>query len=127
MKYKVTLYTFTLLLSVWLLLNVFTILDLFFFFIFFEAVLIPMYYLIGIWGSRGRKIYAGYQLFIYTLFGSFFMMVAFFDIYMHTGTTSYLLYDLFMTDNYSADRQYFIWLFLFLAFAVKIPLSPFHV
>ena len=48
MKYRVTLYTFTLLLSVWLLLNVFTILDLFFFFVFFEAVLIPMYYLIGI-------------------------------------------------------------------------------
>ena len=127
MKYKVTLYTLTLLLSVWLLLNVFTILDLFFFFFFFEAVLIPMYYLVGIWGSRGRKIYAGYQLFIYTLLGSFFMMIAFFDIYMHTGTTSYLLYDLFMTNNYSADRQYFIWFFLFLAFAVKIPLSPFHI
>jgi proton-translocating NADH-quinone oxidoreductase chain M len=127
MRFKITIYTSTLLLSIWLLLNVFTILDLFFFFVFFEGVLVPMYYLIGTWGSRPRKIYAGYQIFIYTLLGSFFMMIAFFCIYMYTGTTSYLLYNLFNSNSYSSGRQYFVLLCLFLAFAVKIPLTPFHI
>lgn len=105
----------------------FTILDFIFFFFFFEAVVIPMYLLVGLWGSRVRKIYAAYQLFIYTLFGSFFMMVCFFDIYFQQGSASFLLFDFSGFPLYHQDRQFFLWLFLFFGFAVKLPTFPVHI
>lgn len=63
------------------LIQLFCSINLFFFYIFFEAVLIPMFILIGIWGSRERKIHAAYQFFLYTLFGSLFMLLAILVIY----------------------------------------------
>jgi proton-translocating NADH-quinone oxidoreductase chain M len=125
LRYQMPLYLFCLALSLWFLLNVFTILDFMLFFFFFEAVVIPMYLLVGIWGSRVRKIYAAYQLFIYTLFGSFFMMICFFDIYLQQGSGSFLFFDSSML--YHEERQYFLWLFLFLGFAVKLPTFPVHI
>lgn len=126
-RYQVALYIFTLSISLWFLLNVFSILDLILFFIFFEGVVVPMFLLVGIWGSRERKIYAAYQLFIYTLIGSFFMLVAFFDIYLQQGGSSILLLQPETTPFYSVERQWFLWLFLFLGFAVKVPMFPVHI
>lgn len=86
-----------------------------------------MYLIVGLWGSRVRKIYAAYQLFIYTIFGSFFMMVCFFDIYLQQGSASFLFFDFSGASLYQEDRLFFLWLFLFLGFAVKLPVFPVHI
>lgn len=78
----------------------FAISDLIFFYIFFEALLIPMFLLIGVWGSRERKIAAAYQFFLYTLFGSIFMLIAIFFIYSHYGTTDFRIFTLFSITVY---------------------------
>lgn len=70
-----------------LLILVFCVLDLVLFYIFFESILMPMMIIIGVWGSRERKIGAAYQLFLYTLFGSVFFLLAILTIYSETGTT----------------------------------------
>jgi NADH:ubiquinone oxidoreductase subunit 4 (subunit M) len=72
-----------------LLIVVFTILDLILFYVFFEAILIPMFLIIGVWGSRERRIRAAYMLFFYTLIGSVLMLLAILAIYSITGTTDY--------------------------------------
>jgi NADH:ubiquinone oxidoreductase subunit 4 (subunit M) len=69
--------------------GVFTSLDILLFYLFFEAVLIPMFLIIGIYGSRERRIRASYLLFLYTLFSSIFMFLAILFIYYKTGTTQY--------------------------------------
>jgi NADH:ubiquinone oxidoreductase subunit 4 (subunit M) len=94
-----------LLLTELLLINVFSVLDLFFFYVFFEGVLIPMFIIIGIWGSRQRKIHAAYQFFFYTLFGSILMLIGIIVIYFHTGTTDIQL--LFQSE-FSHYRQIFL-------------------
>jgi proton-translocating NADH-quinone oxidoreductase chain M len=101
----------------------FTFLDLILFYIFFEAVLIPMFVIIGIWGSRERKVRAGYQFFIYTLLGSVFMLFAIVIIWSQTGTTNYFA---LLTTNFSEELQLWLWLAFFGAFAVKVPMVPFH-
>ena len=70
-----------------LLIQVFSVLDLLLFYIFFESVLMPMFIIIGVWGSRERKIRAAYQFFLYTLVGSLLMLLAILVIYFQTGTT----------------------------------------
>lgn len=127
LRYQINLYIFTLYISLIFLINVFSLLDLLFFFIFFEAIVIPMFFLIGLWGSRTRKIYASYQLFIYTMVGSLFMFASFLDIYLQNGTSSFLFLDLKASQNYYNNRQLFLWIFLFLGFAIKIPSFPFHI
>ena len=72
-----------------LLIGVFCILDLLLFYIFFESVLIPMFLIIGVWGSRGRKIKASFLFFLYTLFGSVSMLLSILYIYYQSGTTDY--------------------------------------
>lgn len=102
----------------------FTTLDLIIFYIFFESVLIPMFLIIGVWGSRSRKIKASYYFFIYTLFGSLFMLIAIIHIYLITGTSHYLfLYN--YTFDFFLEKIYF--LAFFIAFAFKIPMIPFHI
>lgn len=103
---------------------VFSSLDLIFFFLFFESILIPMYLIIGFWGARTRKIKAGYQFFLYTLIGSVLMLLAIFTIYFETGTTDYQLVYNF---NFSDRRQILLWLAFFLSFAIKVPMVPFHI
>lgn len=102
-------------------------LDLILFYFAFEAILAPMFILLGVWGSRERKLYAAYHLFLYTLAGSFFMMVAFFDIYLHTGSTSIFVHDIISGNVYHGDRVFYVWCCLMVAFIVKIPLVPFHI
>lgn len=107
-----------------LMLAVFVMLDLLLFYAFFESVLIPMFVIIGIWGSRERKIRAAYQFFIYTLFGSVLMLLAILVIYFQTGTTDVLA--LFST-SFSEKRQMLLWLAFFASFAVKVPMMPVHI
>jgi proton-translocating NADH-quinone oxidoreductase chain M len=102
---------------------VFTVLDLLFFYIFFEAILIPMFLIIGIWGSRERKIRASYQFFIYTLIGSVLMLLAILTIYFQTGTTDLQVLN---TVNFNKDLQLFFWLAFFASLAVKVPMFPVH-
>lgn len=107
-----------------LLVAVFSVLDLFLFYIFFESVLIPMFLIIGVWGSRERKIRAAYQFFLYTLFGSVFMLLAILLIYFQTGTTDLqILY----TTEWSESRQILLWVAFFASFAVKVPMVPVHI
>jgi proton-translocating NADH-quinone oxidoreductase chain M len=107
-----------------LLMCVFSVLDLILFYIFFESVLIPMFLIIGIWGSRERKIRAAYQFFLYTLIGSLLMLLAVLLIYFQAGTTDI---HVLMTTEFSERRQMFMWLAFFASFAVKIPMLPFHI
>tara|TARA_B110001469_G_C9539219_1_gene267832 strand:+ start:416 stop:829 length:414 start_codon:yes stop_codon:yes gene_type:complete len=84
-------YMITFLVMESLLLLVFCLLDLLLFYVFFESILIPMFLIVGIWGSRARKIRAAYMLFFYTLFGSIFMLLAILVLYLDVGTTDYQL------------------------------------
>lgn len=103
---------------------VFSVLDLLLFYVFFESVLIPMFIIIGIWGSRERKIRAAYQFFLYTLFGSVLMLLAILLIYFQIGTTDLqILY----TTEFSETRQILLWLAFFASFAVKVPMVPVHI
>lgn len=107
-----------------ILIGVFTILDLLGFYILFETVLIPMFLVIGVWGAREQKITAAYYFFFYTLVGSLLMLLSIFYIYSITGTTDYLtLLDLSIDPYY----QKIIFLCFFASFAVKVPMFPFHI
>jgi len=107
-----------------LLLFVFSILDILFFYVFFEAILIPMYLLIGVLGSRERKIRAVYLFFFYTLVGSLCMLLSLLYIYSKFGT---LDYEYLYFATFSFDEQYWLWLAFFLSFSSKIPLFPVHI
>jgi len=116
---------FTYLLAMELLLVVtFTTLDLFYFYVFFESLLIPMFILIGVWGARERKIKAAYLFFLYTLFGSLIMLFGVLYLYFITGSTSYFV---LLNTVLEPEQQRLIWLCFFMAFAVKMPLYPFHI
>lgn len=103
---------------------VFCILDLLLFYVFFESVLLPMFLIIGVWGSRERKIRAAYQFFLYTLIGSVFMLLGILFIYFQTGTTD--LQILYGTE-FSEYRQLVLWCAFFASFAVKVPMVPVHI
>lgn len=117
-------YLISFLLLEFLLIQVFSVIDLLLFYIYFESVLIPMFLIIGIWGSRERKIRAAYQFFLYTLIGSLVMLISLIVIYLKTGTT-----DLQILWNFpfSERQQIIFWLAFFASFAVKIPMVPFHI
>jgi len=124
LNYQYNIYSFLLFFSLFILVNIFASLDLFFFYIFFEGIVIPMFLLIGIWGSRKRKIYAGYQFFIYTLLGSVFVLLVILSIYFNKGTSSF---DYISNIYIFSNRQLILLFFLFIGFGVKIPIMPLHV
>ena len=102
--------------------GVFCSLDLVVFYLFFEAGLIPMFLIIGVWGGP-RKVYSAYKFFLYTLLGSVLMLVAIISIYWLTGTTDVLqIYEI----NIPKEYQYILWLAFFSSFAVKMPMWPVH-
>jgi proton-translocating NADH-quinone oxidoreductase chain M len=107
-----------------LLLVVFSVLDLFLFYIFFESVLLPMFLIIGVWGARARKIRAAYQFFLYTLAGSLLMLLGILLLYVQAGSTDL---DLLATTPLSETRQLVLWLAFFASFAVKVPMVPVHI
>jgi proton-translocating NADH-quinone oxidoreductase chain M len=107
-----------------LLLIVWVVCDVFVFYIFFESVLIPMFVVINFWGSRARKIRAAYLFFMYTVIGSLPMLLALLYIYAKVGTTN--MFALQLVNYFTFNEQKWLWLAFFLAFAVKVPLVPFH-
>lgn len=107
-----------------LLIAVFVVLDLLLFYIFFESVLPPLFIIIGVWGHGINKIRASFLLFLYTLFGSLFMLLSFLVLYFTVGSSDYQL--LFLSDL-NIETQKILWLGIFLALAIKTPLLPFHI
>lgn len=107
-----------------ILIGVFTVLDLIGFYILFEAVLIPMFLIIGVWGAREEKIKASYYFFFYTLVGSLLMLLSIFYIYSITGTTDYLT---LLEMELDSNVQNIIFICFFASLAVKIPKFPFHI
>ena len=104
----------------------FTTLDLFFFYFCFESVLIPLFFLVGFFGSRERRIRAAYYLMFYTLFGSIPFLVGIIYIWSKTGLTNLLLLETIALSEFTHEELCLLW-FLFLpGFSFKIPLSPFH-
>ena len=102
--------------------GVFCSLDLVVFYLFFEAGLIPMFLIIGIWGGP-KRVYAAFKFFLYTLLGSVLMLVAIISIYWITGTTDVVqLYEI----RIDAKYQNLLWLAFFSSFAVKTPMWPVH-
>ena len=117
-------YAFFLLFLELLLLLTFSVLNLFLFYVFFECILIPIYLIIGIWGSREKKIRASYLLFFYTVCGSLLLLIAIIYIYSITGTFNMEYLNFY---NFSFDQQVFLWCAFFLSFASKIPMFPLHI
>ena len=105
------------------LIGAFCVLDLLLFYIFFESVLIPMFLIIGVWGSRERKVLAAYYFFLYTLLGSVIMLLSILYIYCQVGTTDY---ETLLTFSFSELEQKLLWFTFFFAFASKVPMIPVH-
>jgi NADH-quinone oxidoreductase subunit M len=105
------------------LINVFCSGDLFSFYIFFEAIIIPMYLLIGVLGSRRRRIHASFMFFFYTLAGSLLLLFAIIMFNYQYGTTNVLG---LVKEDILPLKECFLWVCFFVAFAVKIPLMPVH-
>ena len=116
-----------------LIIGVFCALDLFVFYIFFEASLIPMFLIIGVWGSEGRKtlagiempsrVYAAIKFFLYTLLGSVLLLIAMAWMYVTAGTTDIPTLQQY---DFPAGAQKWLWLAFFASFAVKMPMWPVH-
>jgi len=102
--------------------GVFSALDFVLFYIFFEAMLVPMYLLIAVWGGP-EKVYASLKFFIYTMAGSVFLMVAMIALYLNAGTFS--IPEL-MAHKFSFNFQFWIFLAMGFAFAIKVPMAPLH-
>ena len=100
--------------------------DLILFFVFFELVLLPMYFMIGVWGGENRQ-YASLKFFLYTMFGSALMLVAFLALFFKTGAESFAI-PFLIEHGVSISRTTQIWIFagMFVGFAVKVPMFPFH-
>lgn len=129
-EHKVKEFTFFMLMLEVGMLGVFMSLDLFLFYIFWEAMLIPMYFIIGIWGGKER-IYASIKFFIYTMAGSLLMLVAIIWLAVHASTaTGYFTTDLLqlytIAPDLAKDIQNWLFLAFALSFAIKVPLFPFH-
>lgn len=104
-------------------LAVFLVLDLLYFYISFEGVLIPMFFLIGFYGGVNRKIKAAYSFFLFTLLGSLCLFLALLVLYCETGKTGF---EVLLATPFSYSRQRLLWLAFFLSLAIKIPQVPFH-
>jgi len=107
-----------------LLIATFVVLDILLFYVFFESVLIPLFLIVGVWGGSPTRVRASFLLFLYTLFGSLFMLLAFLVIYYNVGSTDF---QVILINEISLDSQKVLFLCIFISMAVKTPLLPFHV
>lgn len=105
-----------------MMIGVFCALDIVLFYVFFEAGLIPMFIIIGVWGGK-RRVYASFKFFLYTLLGSVLMLLAIMAMYWDAGTTN--IAEL-MQHQFPASMQTWLWLAFFASFAVKMPMWPVH-
>lgn len=121
-KKRLTEYIVSFLVLETFMIGVFSALDLILFYVFFEAGLIPMFIIIGVWGGVDR-IYASFKFFLYTLLGSLFMLAAVVYMYLTAGTS-----DVAQLEQYAFDpsAQTWLWLAFFASFAVKLPMWPVH-
>ncbi len=109
--------------------GVFASLDIFLFYVFWELQLIPMYLLIGVWGNPARRVYAAVKFFLFTMFGSLLMLVAILVLYFYAGkATGTYTFDLLKLYGLNVPFHMQFWMFLAfaLAFAIKVPMFPFH-
>jgi NADH-quinone oxidoreductase subunit M len=120
---RVREYMFAFLLLQTMMIGTFTALDTVLFYVFFEAVLVPMFLIIGIWGGP-RRVYASYKFFLYTLLGSVLMLIALVAIYLHTDTTDMTV--LLAEADFPLEMQKWLWLAFLASFAVKLPMWPVH-
>jgi NADH-quinone oxidoreductase subunit M len=102
--------------------GVFCALDLVLFYLFFEAGLIPMFIIIGVWGGK-RRVYASFKFFLYTLLGSVLMLLAIMAMYWQAGTTDIRT---LLAHSFPPEMQTWLWLAFFASFAVKMPMWPVH-
>ncbi|MBO0344544.1 NADH-quinone oxidoreductase subunit M [Roseibium limicola] len=105
-----------------LMIGVFCAQDLLVFYVFFEAGLIPMFLIIGVWGGA-RRVYASYKFFLYTLLGSVLMLIAIMAMYWDAGTTNIAV---LLEHDFPAGMQTWLWIAFFASFAVKMPMWPVH-
>jgi len=105
-----------------LIIGVFVSLDIVLFYVFFEAGLIPMFIIIGVWGGKDR-VYASYKFFLYTLLGSVLMLLAIMAMYWDAGTTDIAA---LLQHDFPPEMQTWLWLAFFASFAVKMPMWPVH-
>jgi NADH-quinone oxidoreductase subunit M len=105
-----------------LMIGVFCALDIVLFYVFFEAGLIPMFIIIGVWGGK-RRVYASFKFFLYTLLGSVLMLLAIMAMFFQAGTTDI---PTLLTHDFPASMQPWLWLAFFASFAVKMPMWPVH-
>ncbi len=122
-KVRVKEYMIAFLILETMMVGMFCALDYVLFYVFFEGVLIPMFIIIGIWGSGERRIYAAFKFFLFTLTGSVLMLLALLAMYLQAGTTD--IPTLLATD-FSYSMQRWLWLAMFASFAVKVPMWPVH-
>ncbi len=123
-KARVREYMMAFLLMETMILGVFCAQDFLLFYVFFEAVLIPMYLIIGIWGGKDR-VYAAYKFFLYTLAGSLLLLIAIIYIYYTAETTDMVELKVLMPE-FDLEVQKWLWLAMFASFAVKVPMWPVH-
>lgn len=123
-KHNIKSYMIAFLILESLLIAVFVVLDLLLFYVFFESVLIPLFIIVGVWGASADRIRASFLLFLYTLFGSLFMLLAFLVIFYHVGSTDFEVLSL---ADISFESQRWLWLAIFLSLAIKTPLLPVHI
>jgi NADH-quinone oxidoreductase subunit M len=105
-----------------LMIGVFCALDIVLFYVFFEAGLIPMFLIIGVWGGK-RRVYASFKFFLYTLAGSVLMLLAVMAMYWQAGTPDITR---LLTHEFPAGMQRWLWVAFFASFAVKLPMWPVH-
>ena len=120
---KVKEFMISLLVMQSLMLGVFAAMDLFLFYVFWEAMLIPMYLIIGVWGGKDR-VYAAFKFFLYTLAGSLLFLVGILVLYFQGGETFDMV--TLMEGDYSFAVQAWVFLAFLVAFAVKVPMVPLH-
>ncbi|MEO1323709.1 MAG: NADH-quinone oxidoreductase subunit M [Pseudomonadota bacterium] len=121
-KHRLTEYIVSFLVLETFMIGVFCALDLVVFYVFFEAGLIPMFVIIGVWGGADR-IYASFKFFLYTLLGSLFMLAAIVYMYLVAGTSDVVQLEQF---EFAKGAQTWLWLAFFASFAVKLPMWPVH-
>ncbi len=121
-KHRLTEYVVAFLVLETFMIGVFCALDLVVFYVFFEAGLIPMFIIIGVWGGAD-KVYASFKFFLYTLLGSLFMLAAVVYMYLTAGTSDVMQLETFAFDS---QAQTWLWLAFFASFAVKLPMWPVH-
>ena len=107
-----------------ILLYIFLVMDIFIFYILFEFILVPLFILIGVWGSRSKKLHSAVLLYSYTVLGCFLMIIGLFFFYMSVGSSFY--FDLWSCEIPQV-KEIFIFILLFISFSIKIPLFPFHI